>query len=348
MAESSPSPSPSPFSTPKRKRSAITTDHERSPSYTQFSFEVDAPGTPTAGSSSPRSGVAHRFRGLALSDSGGGVAAADAQSRQIGAPAATHDHDPAGRMEIDEDESQMRKRSRLSPCPATTATLNTQEANARDSSETPAIRTNASTIAVPQPYHEHRFAPIDNPARLNPNVADAVHIAIDPSVVARTSVASSTELPKAQTSLPNRPVEALRHRGRKRAGTPPLAAQRNKTSSNIQSSDAASEIIDPVRAALTWHDDEITVYDPNDEDDDGVGINGIGFKPTPAIAYARTMKKRQQLAEYKKREEREARARRSHRRRGSPERMAPKLERKESARKVRFTEAEPSMMIETI
>lgn len=348
MAESSPSPSP--FSTPKRKRSDIAIDNVPSPSYTHFSFEVDAPATPASGGGgSPRSRVAHRFRGLALNDSGGGVVAADAHRPQFG-PAATHDRDPAETMEIDEDESKMRKRTRLSPCPPpTAATPNPQEANDKELPETPAVQNKASTAAAPQPYHEHRFAPIDDSARSNPEAVAAVHVAIDPPLVARSPVASPAGLHKAQASLSNRPVEALRQKTRKRAGTPPLTAQRsNKAGSNVPSSDAASEVIDPIRAALTWHDDEITVYDPDDEDDDGVGINGIGFKPTPAIAYARTMKKRQQLAEYKKREEREARARRSHRRRGSPERPAPKLERKESARKVRFTEAEPSMMIETI
>ena len=77
---------------------------------------------------------------------------------------------------------------------------------------------------------------------------------------------------------------------------------------------ASATAIDPLRASLTWQDDEITVYDPNDKDDDGTGVNGIGFKPTPAIAHARALKRRQQLAEYRKREEREARARRSRRR----------------------------------
>ncbi|CAK7270039.1 hypothetical protein SEPCBS119000_003883 [Sporothrix epigloea] len=70
-------------------------------------------------------------------------------------------------------------------------------------------------------------------------------------------------------------------------------------------------ITDPLRASLTWQDDEITVYDPNDTDDDGTGVNGIGFKPPPAIAYDRMLKRRQQMAAYRKREECEARARRS-------------------------------------
>ncbi|RMD43041.1 hypothetical protein DV735_g2093, partial [Chaetothyriales sp. CBS 134920] len=64
-----------------------------------------------------------------------------------------------------------------------------------------------------------------------------------------------------------------------------------------------------------WHESEITGHDPNDPDDDGYGINGIGFKPTSAIAYARTQKRRQQVAEYRSREAKEARQRRSERRR---------------------------------
>lgn len=325
-------------------------DNASSPSYTPFSFEVDVPNTPTAGGSSPRSRVAHRFRGLALNDGGGGhggVAAADAQTPPFG-PATTLNHEPAERMEIDEDESTMRKRTRFSPGLATTATSHSQEASAREVPETPAAQINSSAVAIPQPYDQQHLAPIDDLAHLNPDHTVA-HVAIDQALVSQSPVASPAKLSKTQVSFSNRPVETLRQKSRKRAGTPPLATQRSKPGSKTQSDEADAEIIDPVRAALTWHDDEITVYDPNDEDDDGVGINGIGFKPTPAIAYARTMKKRQQLAEYKKREEREARARRSHRRRGSPGRPAPtKLERKETPRKVRFTEAEPSIMIEMI
>lgn len=49
---------------------------------------------------------------------------------------------------------------------------------------------------------------------------------------------------------------------------------------------------------------------------DGPGINGVGFKPTPALAEARALKQRQKLAEYRRREENEARAQRSQWRRG--------------------------------
>ncbi|KAF1839759.1 hypothetical protein BDW02DRAFT_481481, partial [Decorospora gaudefroyi] len=83
----------------------------------------------------------------------------------------------------------------------------------------------------------------------------------------------------------------------------------------------------PPLSALTWQDSEITGHlaDPSiDPDDDGTGLNGIGFKPTPALAYARSQKRRQQLSEWKARETREARAKRNERRRrgirGTPSR----------------------------
>ena len=73
----------------------------------------------------------------------------------------------------------------------------------------------------------------------------------------------------------------------------------------------------PPLSALTWQDDEITGHltgPAHDPDDDGTGLNGIGFKPTPAIAYQRAQKRKQQLSEWKARETREARAKRSQRR----------------------------------
>jgi len=97
--------------------------------------------------------------------------------------------------------------------------------------------------------------------------------------------------------------------------------------------------VDPERAALTWHDDEITGHNPNDPDDDGEGINGIGFRPTAAEAYARAQKRRQQMTEYRNREAKEARARRSELRkvRGSVGKgSTSSREEQETARRVRF------------
>lgn len=91
---------------------------------------------------------------------------------------------------------------------------------------------------------------------------------------------------------------------------------------------------------LTWHDSEITGHNPTDPDDDGYGINGIGFRPTGAIAWARSQKRNQQVADYRSREAREARQRRSERRRyGTASRPvspaeSPRADRKKG--KVRF------------
>lgn len=52
-----------------------------------------------------------------------------------------------------------------------------------------------------------------------------------------------------------------------------------------------------------------------DADDDGYGINGIGFRPTAALAYARSQRRKQQIAEWRARETKDARQMRSERRR---------------------------------
>jgi hypothetical protein len=72
------------------------------------------------------------------------------------------------------------------------------------------------------------------------------------------------------------------------------------------------------RTSLTWQDSEITGQDIDLTigDDDGEGINGIGFKPTAAIAYARSQKRKQQVDDWRAREARDARQRRMDRRRG--------------------------------
>lgn len=65
---------------------------------------------------------------------------------------------------------------------------------------------------------------------------------------------------------------------------------------------------------LWWSDTEITGHDLKDPTDDGYGINGVGFLPTPAIANARAERRKKQLAEWKNREAKEARQKRSDRR----------------------------------
>lgn len=95
---------------------------------------------------------------------------------------------------------------------------------------------------------------------------------------------------------------------------------------------------------LWWTETEITGHDPKDPMDDGYGINGVGFLPTPAIAHARAERRRRQVVEWKNREAREARQKRSEMRRrryvenqglGSASAGMPGGE----VRKVRFLEA---------
>ncbi|CEI69575.1 hypothetical protein FVEN_g7091 [Fusarium venenatum] len=128
---------------------------------------------------------------------------------------------------------------------------------------------------------------------------------------------------------------------KKRTASPPLRIKRPSRRPLDDSDEDEVQIVDPVRAALTWHEDEITIYDPEDEDDDGVGINGIGFKPTPALAQARAKKRKQQMAEYRTREESDARAQRSQRR-GCGSGVKLKSENQSPPRKVRFTDTDAS------
>ncbi|ROW07260.1 hypothetical protein VMCG_03805 [Cytospora schulzeri] len=342
--------SPSPFNTPKRKRVDVARENglPTLPSLnTHFSFDVAQGLLPDGGGGSPRTNVAHRFRGLALGDSntcgsgGGVVAPADGHAGHRGGT----DTADWATMEIDGDESKMRKRTRLSPMPSSPAPQ--KLAHRTEIPEVPYAPKDQHDASAEPNHRQPRFAPIDqHDAPLKANTLRA-HGTAHPALFTSSPNVSPNKVVKPYNVTNNRLVETLKPKSRKRAGTPPLVAATAKAGNADQSGDPEAEIIDPVRAALTWHDDEITVYDPEDEDDDGTGINGIGFKPTPAIAYARTMKRKQQLAEYKKREEREARARRSSRRRGSPERATPKLERKPSVRKVHFTEKDSTAMITT-
>ena len=100
----------------------------------------------------------------------------------------------------------------------------------------------------------------------------------------------------------------------------------------------------PLSPTLWWHDEEITGHNPNDPTDDGYGINGVGFLPTPAIANARAERRKKQVAEWKNREAREARQKRGDRRRRRDLESGPSGSgtnhgnRANDSRKVRFLE----------
>jgi hypothetical protein len=278
---------------------------------------------------SPRTKVSYNFQGLRLEDAGD-VARLDlsGMSGQRALPP----------LPLDE-EAAVRKRVKI---------LGSSHDGERDMEmeipETPDV------ARVREEGREKKFAVVIGQERLNGAVdpvigekARAVVLSneVDP-VIFRGSAGG--QLAKVKEAVLQRAYPSInrladsKSRAKKRAGTPPLGG---KSEDGEEMS-----IVDEERAALTWHDDEITGHDPDDPDDDGEGINGIGFKPTPAEAYARAQKRRAQMAEYRNREAREARKMRSERRRGS-EVSKVSREEAETARRVRFMEAEVKSIIST-
>ncbi|KAI1333309.1 hypothetical protein F5Y16DRAFT_9590 [Xylariaceae sp. FL0255] len=343
----------SPVPTPKRKRDDLISELRLStsptPARTVFSFQspclfpTQRTTRPTEdGSSSPRSKVAQKFRDLALldgrreadtadrspDDGGGGAIGAEVDPRcvdpskvspQLSSFEFDASRDSGIDMQLDPDsDSIARKRIR------TFSTGSAEPATSHQSEETTSLLPQPSVDATKQPPLSFVDCAITSPAK-------------------------NTRLGYLQKSYPsiNR-LSDSKSRSRKRVGTPPPSSKRKNTgqSSGADREEEEPVIVDPVRAALTWREDEITIYDPDDKDDDGTGINGIGFRPTPAVAYQRAQRRRQQLAEYKKREESDARARRNQRRR-EQQAGAAEMTRKNSIARVHFSEPEPAAVITT-
>ncbi|KAK1673922.1 hypothetical protein BDP55DRAFT_194103 [Colletotrichum godetiae] len=354
---------PTPTTTPKRKRDED--DQPLSPIYTasKFSFQLPVDHTPKGsdvedGSASPHSKVVHKFRGLALSGNSGGGGVAQQQNRAAAAAAAapqglyahgaaydpTRDEHKNGRGYGYSDDDPFASRKRLK-----VPELEMTDVEGNNTAVATASATADIPVVIPDP--DVKSDPVATP-KSKPVVKDAA------TTAGATVATSSQQLP--YPSLDK--LQDPKSRGRRRAGTPPLKGRKgtNKTNAAAAASAAGPQqqqedqemktIVDPVRAALTWKEEEITIYDPEDDDDDGTGINGVGFMPTAAMAYARTQKRRLQLAEYKKREESEARARRSQRRRGSGAGLASKPSAGGSGgvRKVRFTESEASTVVTNV
>lgn len=325
----------SPITTPKRKRSQLFVDGIPHLNTTRFSFAVP-PSSPEDGSNSPRTKVAHRFHGLSL-ESGGGVGAT---SPGCGHDAMQQDTDIGvrKRLKLPHVDARILGQNADGARPAATATI----VDLSDSKTASA----AHPVTVPPAAGTRDFETPPSTAVVAPsNNTIAIHPA---AIQHREPPAAPGDGPRDDTQpRPTSPSQLsatkLRH-NRKRITPPPSPPPAAR----------AVDVVDPVRAALTWHEDEITIYDPDDSDDDGTGINGIGFKPTPAIAHARTLRRKQQLAEYRKREEREARARRSMmRRRGtSPGPQAAALAdlkgRVERRRTVRFLECSQAGAVGTV
>lgn len=281
------------------------------------------PSLPEDGSNSPRTKVAHRFHGLTL-EGGGGVRATDPDPGHDAVK--RHDSDLGVRKRVKlplAGDAHIFESERPQQTPSTVIELAPDE---KPSAAKPKA-VQLPDIPAVQPPDDAPKVTTDDP---KPRLLAAKPVPIRPAPPRDDGETGDSPTPRPiSPSL----LSAVKLRNSKRVGTPPPAPQQ-------------LEVVDPVRAALTWHEDEITIYDPDDSDDDGTGINGIGFKPTPAIAHARTIRRKQQLAEYRKREEREARARRSQRRRGSPAPSLVDLKGRVERRKVRFMESSQASAVE--
>lgn len=89
---------------------------------------------------------------------------------------------------------------------------------------------------------------------------------------------------------------------------PESISQFSKQSATTEEGGSDGDEIDPDIAEFWWQPSEITGHTPDDPDEDDRGVNGIGYQKTKAEAYSISQKKKKQLAEWRTREAREARA----------------------------------------
>lgn len=338
------------FSSPKRKRypPAVSTipptppTSSPPPDASLTNLRVPRLGPNTAQNEeahgSPRTTVAHNFQGLQLAERD------EVAQFKLDMPKLSRDDYRDAMQDEDphREEEVVRKRVKL---------LKQRRDRRTEIPETPHVKAREETshndgIRETAIGKEGEFAIVIGPLKKDvdweKSEAAALKNLVDPVIfkgsrVTKFKGSGIGDLKRAYPSI-NRLADS-KSRSKKRSSTPPLSALLISDVRLEDGDDSEPRIVDPERAALTWHDDEITGHDPDDPDDDGEGINGIGFKPTSAEAYARSQKRRQQMAEYKNREAREARKNRIERRRHSDRGEVGEEAEAEKARRVRFMEA---------
>jgi hypothetical protein len=343
-------------STPKRKRAGKTTTvGAEAAAVPKFSFRStpdDAMDAAAAaeevvpeGCQTPRSSMAMRFRGLALEGGGGGdnnndVAHArrgvgsratlgNAADDDTNASVTTTTTTIASRPDNDDEMADashntrtMRKRQRVPRAPSAEPAKQQPSPSPEDA---PAL--SSSPVPVPiVPFAAGRRPSLQRSLpSINRFPQPKVRPGQAPSPPAETTSSpdgTMDEMTTAKTLVkrgqrqPKKPVASKTHTTKVGGISPPTSPDESCDDAD-DDDELAAHIVDPLRASLTWHEDEITVYDPDDSDDDGLGFDGVGFKPSPLVAEARAAKRRQQLLEYRRREESEARDRRSQRRRAA-------------------------------
>ncbi|MCJ1286205.1 hypothetical protein MMC26_005550 [Xylographa opegraphella] len=113
----------------------------------------------------------------------------------------------------------------------------------------------------------------------------------------------STPHLKPISPLPARTISPL-PRGRQKSPPPP--ARTSSPSAHLADATRLSTASLPARPISSP-----SPSPPSTIELENLGLNGIGYRPTPAIAYARAQRRKQQVAEWKVREAKEARQRRS-------------------------------------
>jgi hypothetical protein len=121
----------------------------------------------------------------------------------------------------------------------------------------------------------------------------------------------SATTPPAKRILPPRGIKSPRPRFRSLPHPPP---EPPRTASESKKTEKENDWGYDLRS-LTWQDSEITGHLLLDPDDDGEGINGIGFRPTPAMALERSERRKRQVSEWRSRQAQDERERRAERRR---------------------------------
>lgn len=119
----------------------------------------------------------------------------------------------------------------------------------------------------------------------------------------------STLSPEISLLLPF-PIARSRSPSAKKLTTPTRCEAVTESGNGMSMSVSDSSSEDDV-AALWWQDEEITGHDPDDPEDDNRGINGIGYQKSRAEQSRISDRKKKQIAEWKTREAKEARALRS-------------------------------------
>ncbi|KAI9804133.1 MAG: hypothetical protein M1825_001535 [Sarcosagium campestre] len=171
--------------------------------------------------------------------------------------------------------------------------------------DSPLRRPSNSTISSNGSSGDETVSPLDYP----PALQDTAN--------KRARISSATSSPKALaeiTALLTGPLSSSSSSPSssrvRRKSPPPPPPTASGPDSDGEDGENNTDAAPAAATATTAGNEDVDV-----DSDDGLGINGIGFRPTAATAYARNERRRQQIMEYRSREARDARRQRTERRR---------------------------------